>query len=133
MWFDPNDISDRRIRDCSTTVPAFPADIEKAPEKEGLYVLLDLDYQVLDIGSAGNGGLRAELETKKGTREAEHARWFLWVVAGSRQETRALRDDWVRKYGPASGWRSLPSRGREPLAGGKVLPFPCRWAGGTLY
>ncbi len=133
MWFDPYDIGDRRIKDCSMSVPAFPVDIEKAPDKEGLYVLLDRDYHVLYIGSAGPGGLRAELQAKRGTRAAENVRWFLWVDTRNRMEARALLEDWVCKYSPLNSSGFLSAAEREPLITGKVLPFSRRRAGETLY
>ncbi len=133
MWFDPYDIGDPRIKECSTDVPSFPADIGMAPEKEGLFVLLDADYHVQYIGWARAGGLRAELEAKKGTGAAEHVRWFLWVETRDPGEARELMGDWARKYRPAHCRARLLQQAREPVKSGNVLSFPRRRAGASPY
>ncbi len=133
MWFDPYDIRDSRVDECSLTVPAYPLDIETAPDSEGIYVLLDRDYHVLYIGYADERGVRAELEAKRGSQVVRNVRWYLWVNARNREEAKALRRDWVRKYHPLNGFGIRPVRHHEADGRSKVLPFPARSCKWTLY
>ena len=124
MWFDPYDIGDYRVEECSPNVPAYPLDIETAPDNEGIYVLLDRDYHVLYIGHADERGVRAELEAKRGSQVARSARWYLWVNARTSEEAKALRGDWVQKYHPLNSFGIYPARHHEADGRSKVLPFP---------
>lgn len=123
MWFDPYDTGDGRVAECPLTVPAFPVEIGKAPEDEGLYVLLDRDYHVLYIGQAGAEGLRAELQAKRCTRAAQDVHWFLWIRTRNRQEAGTLKREWVRKYRPRNGLDMCAVFEGNTERNSKVLPF----------
>ncbi len=133
MWFDPCDIGDYRVEECSLSVPAYPLDIETAPENEGIYVLLDRDYHVLYIGHAEERGVRAELEANRGSQVARSVRWYLWVNARNSEEAKTLLGEWVRKYHPLNGPGVYPLSDHAAEGRSKVLPFPSQGSKRTRY
>lgn len=124
MWFDPYDIGDNRVKDCALNVLVYSSDIAKAPECEGLYILLSLDYHVRFIGRADSRGLRAELEDRARTAAAEDIHWYLWVRTGNRKEARSLMSDWIRKYNPTRNFWTCSGPGSKDRERGNVLSFP---------
>ncbi|OGH56375.1 MAG: hypothetical protein A3G34_01640 [Candidatus Lindowbacteria bacterium RIFCSPLOWO2_12_FULL_62_27] len=99
MRFDLNDLNDARVAD-SSFERYYPADVNEAPDAEGVYVFTDKTAEVLYAGKSCGQGLKAEIVSKRNSSADREAKRFRWFVTKSDADAEGLKTDWVAKYTP---------------------------------
>lgn len=100
MKFDYSDKNDKRVVEASPYALAYPAEVDKAPDKAGVYMFIDKDEDVIYVGKASAGRLRDEIKGKRNTSADQGAQTYRWFRTNSDELARDLEADWIRKYRP---------------------------------
>jgi excinuclease UvrABC nuclease subunit len=100
MKFDYGDKNDKRVVEASPYALDYPADVDKAPEKAGVYMFIDSDDEVIYVGKASGGRLRDEIQSKRNTSADRGAKTYRWFRTNSDEVAKDLEADWIRKYQP---------------------------------
>lgn len=100
MKFDYDDKKDRRVVESSPYALDYPNDVDKAPDKAGVYMLIDGTDEVIYIGKASGGRLKDEIKSKKNTNADKGAEKFRWFRTNSDEIAKDLEADWIKKYKP---------------------------------
>lgn len=100
MKFNYSDKDDSRVVEASPYALDYPAEVDKAPDKAGVYMFIDGEGEVIYVGKASGGRLRDEIENKKGTSADTDARKYRWFRTNSDEVARDLEADWIKKYQP---------------------------------
>jgi len=100
MKFNYSDKDDSRVVEVSPYALDYPAEVDKAPDKAGVYMFIDGEGEVIYVGKASGGRLRDEIENKKGTSADTDARKYRWFRTNSDEVARDLEADWIKKYQP---------------------------------
>ncbi|MCK4333283.1 hypothetical protein KAX06_00690 [candidate division WOR-3 bacterium] len=100
MQFDFDDLEDERIVEFPDEILDYPEKVDNIPDKAGVYVLLDDDFEVLYVGKAGGGRLKTEIKTKEGSPHEEGATKCLWARTNSDEIAKAIESEWISKYDP---------------------------------
>ena len=100
MKFDLNDKDDKRVVETSPYALDYPADVDKAPDKAGVYMFIDGEDEVIYIGKASGGRLRDEIKAKRNTSADRGAKKYRWFRTNSDEIAKDLEADWIEKYKP---------------------------------
>ncbi len=100
MKFDFSDKNDKRVVKASPYALDYPADVDKAPNKAGVYMFIDSKDEVIYIGKASGGRLRDEIKTKSNTSADKGAKKYRWFRTNSDEVAKDLEADWLKKYKP---------------------------------
>ena len=102
MKFDYNDKNDKRVVETSPYALDYPADVDKAPNKAGVYMFIDAEGEVVYVGKASGGRLKDEIQSKKGTSSEKDATKYRWFRTNSDEVAKDLESDWIKKYQPSN-------------------------------
>lgn len=105
MKFDYADELDGRIVDHSTFDMAYPSEVDKAPNRAGVYIFIDSKGEVIYVGKASGGRLQDEIKTKKDTNWDKEAIRYMWFRTNSDELAKDLEADWIKKYQPRNNTR----------------------------
>jgi len=100
MKFDYKDKNDKRVVEKSPYALDYPADVDKAPNKAGVYMFIDAEDEVVYVGKASGGRLKDEIQSKKGTSCEKDATKYRWFRTNSDEVAKDLEFDWIKKYQP---------------------------------
>lgn len=100
MKFDYNDKKDKRVVESSPYALDYPSDVDKAPDKAGVYMFIDEDDEVIYVGKASGGRLRDEIKAKGNTSADKGAKKYRWFRTNSDEVAKDLKADWIKKYKP---------------------------------
>ena len=100
MKFDLNDKDDERVVETSPYALDYPADVDNAPDKAGVYMFIDGEDEVIYIGKASGGSLRDEIKAKRNTSADRGAKKYRWFRTNSDEVAKDLEADWIKKYKP---------------------------------
>ena len=100
MKFDYGDKNDKRVVEASPYALDYPADVDKAPNKAGVYMFIDGKDEVIYVGKASGGRLKDEIEAKRNTSADKGAKKYRWFRTNSDEVAKALEADWIKKYKP---------------------------------
>ena len=100
MTFDYNDKNDKRVVEASPYSFDYPADVDKAPNKAGVYMFINAQGDIVYVGKACGGRLCDEIKAKKGEDAEKDAKSFRWFRTNSDETAKALEADWIKKYQP---------------------------------
>lgn len=100
MKFDYSDKDDKRVVETSPYALDYPGDVDKAPNRAGVYMFIDKDDEVVYIGKASGGRLRDEIKTKRNTSADKGAKKYRWFRTNSDEVAKDLEADWIKKYKP---------------------------------
>jgi len=100
MKFDYSDKNDPRVVDSSPYALDYPADVDEAPDRAGVYMFINGNDEVIYIGKASGGRLRNEIKDKKDTSADKGATKYRWFRTNSDEVAKDLEQDWLKKYQP---------------------------------
>jgi excinuclease UvrABC nuclease subunit len=100
MKFDYSDKNDKRVVEASPYALDYPADVDKAPDKAGVYMFIDKEEEVIYVGKASGGRLRDEIKGKRGTSADRGALKYRWFRTNSDEVAKDVEADWIKKYRP---------------------------------
>ena len=100
MQFDYSDKDDKRIVESSPYALDYPNDVDKAPDKAGVYMFIDANDDVVYVGKASGGRLKDEIKAKRDTRADKDAKKYRWFRTNSNEIAKDLEADWIKKYQP---------------------------------
>ena len=100
MKFDYSDKKDKRVVETSSYPLDYPAEVDKAPDKAGVYMFINIDDEVIYVGKASGGRLRDEIKEKRNTSADRGAKKYRWFRTNSDEVARDLEADWIKKYQP---------------------------------
>ena len=98
MEFDLNDEKDRRIAESSPRALDYPKDAGQAPDREGVYLLINSDNEVICVGMASGSSLKDEIKAQGDTGDEKGAKTCRWFVTRSSKAAEELGADLIRKY-----------------------------------
>jgi hypothetical protein len=98
MEFDLSDKNDPRITDSSAYALALPGSAEAAPEREGVYVLINGEGHVVCVGTASGTTLKKEIKAQLTHENGSEAEKYRWFVTRDGRTAESLATDWIRKY-----------------------------------
>jgi excinuclease ABC subunit C len=98
--FDYSDKNDKRVVEASPYALDYPGDVDKAPEKAGVYMFIDKEGEVIYVGKASGGRLRDEIKGKRNTSADKGAETYRWFRTNSDEVAKDLEADWIKKYQP---------------------------------
>lgn len=78
----------------------YPADVDKVPEKVGVYMFIDSSDEVVYVGKAMGTKLKDEIKAKNGADAAKGATKFRWFKTKSSDAAARLEADWIKRYHP---------------------------------
>ena len=100
MKFDYSDKNDKRVVEASPYALGYPAEVDKAPDKAGIYVFIDKEEEVIYVGKASGGRLRDEIKGKRNTSADRGATKYRWFRTNSDEVAKDVEADWIKKYQP---------------------------------
>ena len=100
MKFDYSDKNDKRVVETSPYALDYPAQVDEAPDKAGVYMFIDIDDEVIYVGKASGGRLRDEINGKRNTSADSGAKKYRWFRTNSDEVAKDLEADWIKKYQP---------------------------------
>jgi excinuclease UvrABC nuclease subunit len=100
MKFDYSDKSDKRVVEASLYALDYPAEVDKAPDKAGVYMFIDSADEVIYVGKASGTRLKDEIRAKRGTSVDRNAKKYCWFRTNSDEVAKGLEADWIKKYKP---------------------------------
>ena len=100
MKFELSDKSDSRVVEFSLYALNYPSDVDKAPDKSGVYMFIDGNGEVIYVGKASGGRLNDEIKSKRNTSADSGAKNYRWFRTNSDEVSQALEADWIKKYQP---------------------------------
>ena len=98
MEFDQSDESDLRIVDCSPEALDFPKDAGQAPEKEGVYLIINGDDEVAYVGIASGTSLKSEINARSYFSDGKGTQSYRWFVTQNHKGAEELGANLIRKY-----------------------------------
>jgi len=99
MEFDLNDKNDWRIVNCSTCALDYPKDAEMAPNRKGVYVLLNGDNGVVCVGIASDDTIKNEIQTNSAIdTDREKVKTYRWFITVNGETAERVGTDLIRKY-----------------------------------
>lgn len=99
MKFNYGDKYDKRVIEPSPALE-YPAEVDKAPDKAGVYMFLDDGEEVLYVGKASGGRLREEIKAKRNTSADRGVTKYRWFRTNNDEVAKDLEADWIKKYQP---------------------------------
>ncbi len=100
MKFDHSDKDDERVVEASGYALEYPADVDEAPDRAGVYMFIDGKEEVIYVGKASGGRLREEIKSKRDTDADSGAENYRWFRTNSDEIAKDLEADWIKKYKP---------------------------------
>lgn len=100
MKFDYSDKNDKRVVEASPYALDYPDDVDKAPDKAGVYMFIEDKDEVIYVGKASGGRLRDEIKDKRNTSADKGAKKYRWFRTNSDEVAKDLEADWIKKYKP---------------------------------
>ena len=100
MRFNYNDKKNIKVLKDSPYPLDYPHQIRKAPNKSGLYMLLDEKDEVIYIGKSENGKLKKEIKTKVDVIVNGEASKYRWFMTANDKDAEELEEIWIEKYNP---------------------------------
>lgn len=100
MKFDYSDKRDKRVVEASPYALDYPGDVDKAPNKAGVYMFIDSSDEIVYVGKASGGRLKEEIESKNNTSADLGAIKYRWFRTNSDEVAKDLETDWIKKYQP---------------------------------
>lgn len=100
MKFDYSDKDDKRVVETSPYALDYPAQVDEAPDKAGVYMFIDKEDEVIYVGKASGGRLRDEINGKRNTNADSGAKKYRWFRTNSDEVAKDLEADWIKKYQP---------------------------------
>lgn len=100
MQFDYNDKDDERVVEASPYALNYPDEVDKTPDKAGVYMFIDGDDEIIYVGKASGGRLRDEVRAKRNTSADKGAKKYRWFRTNSDEVAKDLEADWIKKYKP---------------------------------
>ena len=101
MKWDSSDERDSRIVDKGRWYNLDEVD-EKAPNRSGVYIFVNVDLQVKYVGKAGAGRLKEEIKNAISRGKDRGATKFGWFATNSDDKAKSLERDWIDKYKPSN-------------------------------
>jgi hypothetical protein len=99
MEFDLNDKNDWRIVNCSTRALDYPRDAEMAPNRKGVYLLLNGNNGVVCVGIASNNTIKNEIQTNSAIdNDREEVTAYRWFITVNGEKAERVGTDLIRKY-----------------------------------
>ena len=100
MKLDYGDKNDERVVESSPYALDYPNDVDKAPDKAGVYMFIDANDEVIYVGKAAGGRLKDEIKAKRNTSADKDATKYRWFRTNSDEIAKDLEADWIKKYKP---------------------------------
>ena len=100
MRFDYLDKDDTRVVLCSPFARDYHAAVIRSPNSVGIYMFIDDDDEVIYIGKTSAGGLKDEIEARRGTNAERDAVRYRWFLTNDGEIATELEAYWIKKYGP---------------------------------
>lgn len=79
---------------------------EKAPNRAGVYVFVNVALQVKYVGKAGDGRLKEEIKNAIYREKDSGATKFAWFATNSDDNAKKLESEWINKYNPINNLTS---------------------------
>jgi len=99
MEFDLNDKNDWRVINCSTRALDYPKDAEMAPNRKGVYLLLNDNNGVVCVGIASDSSIKEEIKTNSTIdKEREEVTTYRWFITVNGETAERVGTDLIRKY-----------------------------------
>lgn len=100
MKFDYSDKNDKRVVEASPYDLAYPAEVDEAPDKAGVYMFIDKEEEVIYVGKASGGRLRDEIKGNRGMSADRGVVKYRWFRTNSDEVAKDVEADWIKKYRP---------------------------------
>lgn len=100
MRFNYNDKKNIKVLKDSPYPLDYPNQIRKAPNKSGLYMLLNDKEEVIYIGKTLNGKLKKEIKSKVNVVVNGEASKYRWFMTANDKDSEDLEKIWIEKYNP---------------------------------
>ncbi|MFC2093802.1 hypothetical protein ACFLSV_07865 [Bacteroidota bacterium] len=107
MRFNYNDKKNIKVLKDSPYPLDYPHQIRKAPNKSGLYMLLNEKDEVIYIGKTENGKLKKEIKSNVGVIVNGEASKYRWFITANDKVAEELEKNWIEKYNPPFNQKDL--------------------------
>jgi excinuclease ABC subunit C len=100
MKFNLNDKKNLKVLKDSPYALLYPQQVRKAPNKPGVYMLIDEYDNIIFIGKSDNGKLKKEIKSKIDITTNGEANKYRWFITGNDEDATELEEKWIEKYTP---------------------------------
>ena len=98
MEFDLTDKNDQRITESSAYALVYPSNVDQAPDKEGVYLLINGENQVICVGKASGRTLKEVIKAQITADSGNEAKKYRWFITRNSETAERLGTDLIRKY-----------------------------------
>ena len=98
MKFDLNDKNDWRIIKSSTHALDYPKYAGQAPNRKGVYLLINSDNGVVRVGIGSDSTIKDEIHTNKTIDNDKKAITYRWFITLNGEMAKELGKELIGKY-----------------------------------